>query len=42
MQRYKTENRRPFPTLSETLEVLHAIGYRKVAEPEQLPGLCRP
>ncbi len=37
MDRYKRENRRPFPTWSEVLEVLRALGYRKVAEPTPLP-----
>jgi hypothetical protein len=40
MDQYKRDNRRPFPTWSEVLEVLRALGYRKVAEPSQLPGLC--
>ena len=38
MDRYKRENRRPFPTWSEVLEVLRSLGYRKVAEPTELPG----
>jgi hypothetical protein len=38
MDMYKRANRRPFPTWSEVLEVLHALGYRKVEEPVQLPG----
>jgi hypothetical protein len=38
MDRYKRENRRPFPTWSEVLEVLRALGYRRVAEPGPLPG----
>jgi hypothetical protein len=38
MDAYKRSNRRPFPTWSEVLEVLHALGYRKVAEPTILPG----
>ena len=38
MDRYKRDNRRPFPTWSEVLEVLRALGYRKVAEPTDLPG----
>lgn len=38
MDQYKRDNRRPFPTWSEVLEVLRAIGYRKVAEPTALPG----
>ena len=39
MDQYKRENRRPFPTWSEVLEVLRAMGYRKVAEPAMMPGL---
>jgi len=39
MDQYKRDNRRPFPTWSEVLEVLRALGYRKVAEPTSLPGL---
>ena len=39
MDQYKRDNRRPFPTWSEVLEVLRALGYRKVAEPTELPGL---
>src|SRR5437660_2212016 len=39
MDQYKRENRRPFPTWSEVLEVLRAMGYRKVADPTQMPGL---
>ena len=39
MDQYKRDNRRPFPTWSEVLEVLAALGYRKVAEPTNLPGL---
>ena len=38
MDQYKRANRRPFPTWSEVLEVLRALGYRKVAEPTTLPG----
>jgi hypothetical protein len=40
MDQYKRDNRRPFPTWSEVLEVLRALGYRLVAEPTCLPGLC--
>ena len=29
MDRYKRENRRPFPTWSEVLEVVLGLGYRK-------------
>ena len=39
MDQYKRDNRRPFPTWSEVLEVLRAMGYRKVAEPTVMPGL---
>ena len=42
MDQYKRANRRPFPTRSEVLEVLHALGYRKVAEPLPLPGNTLP
>src|SRR5262249_16566146 len=39
MDQYNRDNRRPFPTWSEVLEVLIALGYRKVAQPTPLPGL---
>jgi hypothetical protein len=39
MDQYKRANRRPFPTWSEVLEVLRALGYRKVEAPTALPGL---
>jgi hypothetical protein len=39
MDQYKRDNRRPFPTWSEVLEVLRALGYRKIAEPTAMPGL---
>src|SRR5258708_33768453 len=38
MDQYKRDNRRPFPTWSEVLEVLAALGYRKGAEETALPG----
>lgn len=38
MERYKRENRRPFPTWSEVLEVLVSLGYRKVEAETDLPG----
>ena len=37
VERYKRERRRPFPTCSEVLAVLQSLGYRKVAEPTELP-----
>ena len=42
MDQYKRANRRPFPTWSEVLEVLYALGYRKTAEASALPGLAPP
>lgn len=33
---YKSRNARPFPTWTEVLEVIKALGYRKVAEPKSL------
>jgi hypothetical protein len=39
MDQYKRDNRRPFPTWSEVLEVLSALGYRKVADATAMPGL---
>ncbi len=39
MDQYKRANRRPFPTWSEVLEVLFALGYRRVEDPKPLPGL---
>ena len=34
IEEYKKENSRPFPTWTEVLEVIKALGYRKVAEPQ--------
>jgi len=33
---YKRLNDRPFPSLTEVLDIIRALGYRKVAEPESL------
>jgi hypothetical protein len=33
---YKKANSRPFPTWTEVLELIKALGYRKVAEPSAL------
>ncbi|UCF42740.1 MAG: hypothetical protein JSV99_09130 [Planctomycetota bacterium] len=33
---YKRKNARPFPTWTEVLEVIKALGYRRVAEPKSL------
>jgi hypothetical protein len=38
MDRYKRENRRPFPAWTEVLEVLHSLGYSQIAEATALPG----
>ena len=36
IDRYKRENKNPFPTWTEVLEVIRAMGYRKIAEPQSL------
>jgi hypothetical protein len=36
IDRYKKENKRPFPTWTEVLELIKALGYRQVAEPQSL------
>ena len=33
---YKRVNRRPFPTWTEVLDVMKALGYRKVAEEQPI------
>ena len=33
---YKKANARPFPTWTEVLELIKALGYRKIAEPSAL------
>jgi hypothetical protein len=33
---YKRANARPFPTWTEVLDVIKALGYRRVAEPQSL------
>ena len=33
---YKKVNERPFPTWTEVLDVMHALGYRKVADPQDI------
>lgn len=33
---YKRKNTKPFPTWTEVLEVIKALGYRRVAEPQPL------
>jgi len=34
IDQYKRKNARPFPTWTEVLEIIKALGYRKVAEPQ--------
>ncbi len=36
IEEYKQKNARPFPTWTEVLDVVKALGYRKVAEPQQI------
>ena len=36
IEEYKKKNTRPFPSWTEVLEVIKALGYRKVAEPQSL------
>lgn len=36
IDQYKRANQRPFPTWTEVLEIVKALGYRKVAEPQAL------
>ena len=33
---YKKVNKRPFPTWTEVLDIIKALGYRKVAEPSDI------
>ncbi|MHC4617908.1 MAG: hypothetical protein ACYTEQ_09165 [Planctomycetota bacterium] len=39
---YKTKNAKPFPTWTEVLEIIKALGYRKVAEPQPLESFESP
>jgi len=34
IEEYKRLNTKPFPSWTEVLEVIKALGYRKVAEPQ--------
>jgi len=38
---YKKQNQRPFPTWTEVFEVIKALGYRKVAEPQSLDNSAK-
>jgi hypothetical protein len=33
---YKEANRRPFPSWTEVLDIIRALGYRKVAKPQDI------
>ena len=33
---YKKVNNRPFPSWTEIMDIIKALGYRKVAEPEDI------
>jgi len=36
MNEYKRVNKRPFPTWTEVLDVMKALGYRRTAEPGKI------
>ena len=36
---YKRKNSRPFPTWTEVFDVIKALGYRKVAEPQDIKSV---
>ena len=36
IDKYKRQNNRPFPSWTEVLEVVKALGYRKVAEQQSI------
>lgn len=38
VEEYRRVNKRPFPSLTELLEIAKALGYRKVADPQSLVG----
>ena len=33
---YKRANKRPFPSWTEVLDIMRALGYRKVADPQDI------
>lgn len=41
MDDYKRKSGRQFPTWSEVLEVLYAMGYRRVEEPQEMEIISR-
>lgn len=36
MNEYKRVNKRPFPTWTEVLDIVRALGYRKVADQQDI------
>jgi hypothetical protein len=36
---YKKQNQRPFPSWTEVLDIILAMGYRKVAEPSSIDSV---
>ena len=42
IQEYKRVNSKPFPSWTEVLEVIKALGYRRVAAPQSLVGARDP
>ena len=36
IDKYKRQNHKPFPSWTEVLEVVKALGYRKVADPQSI------
>ena len=36
IQEYKSKNAKPFPTWTEVLELIKALGYRKVMDPQPI------
>jgi hypothetical protein len=36
VEEYKRINNRPFPSWTEVLDIIHAMGYRRVADPGQV------
>ena len=41
IEEYKQQNATRFPTWTEVFEVIKALGYRKVAEPQSLKSFCK-
>lgn len=42
IETYKEAKARPFPSWTEVLQIVRALGYRLVAEPEPLPDAPKP